>query len=446
VTHYDRTPNEETSVPMITCTRCGCESTLPNLFLKSWIKRYCPACAVKIEIRNTKILFGFLGALILFDMLRNGMDYGFTSWEAWSTISIILISTLSLIGHELSHALSARLLGGCVFGLHFGIGRQIMRRWIKKLYLGISLFPVSGLCYAGFPTTKWLRLRYLIYVSAGLLFHLSIIFITFILIGITGNQYPFLVPTFLLNGLMFIFNALPRTVTTVAGKTGSDGKRIWELITGKLSLKELQQTYYRLGASFAYQQEQIGEASQFIREGLALFPGDDFLENLRVFFLLKEGDKLEEAYTAWKTVVESKAIDAAHVLQQAVYYNNYAWTTLMHFPTSDSLQIAHRYAEKAYAMAPWVPFIKGTLAAVYVEQGQYEKGTQWALSVAKEVEEDTSPGRDEHIAANLATAALGSFRMGDQETAVCYLRQALTLAPDELTVKKVVAEMQINLP
>jgi hypothetical protein len=66
--------------------------------------------------------------------------------------------------------------------------------------------------------------------------------------------------------------------------------------------------------------------ARYIREGLSLDPSDEVLENLRVYLLLKE-NKLEEAYTFWKNIVESDAIEAAHVLQQAIFYNNYAWST-----------------------------------------------------------------------------------------------------------------------
>ena len=440
----DTTQPDETITPTMTCDRCQCTSTLPDLFRKSWGKHYCPACSVKVEIRNNKWLFGLLGVFILLELIRNGSTYGFTSWEAWSTFSIIVISILSLILHELSHALAAWLLGGQVFGIHLGLGRSIMRRWFKNFYLSISLLPVSGLCYAGFPTTKWLRLRFAIYISAGLFFHLLVLFITIPLLNRTGNRFPFLDAIIILNGLLFLLNVWPRTFTTIAGQTGSDGKRIWQVLTGKFKQEELHQSYFRLAASFAFQREQTEQVSHYVQKGLALYPNDDVLENLRVFLLLNEDDKLEEAYTAWKAIVESEAIDSTNGLLRAVYYNNYAWVTLMYHPDPDSLETAHHFANKAYHMAPWMPIIKGTLAAVFVEQGQFNKGVKWALSVAEEAKQDLSPRRDEHIAANLATAALGCFRMGEHTTALHYLQQAVALAPDEMTTKRAVAEIQAD--
>lgn len=433
---------DEKEFSTATCDRCDCISTLPDLFRKSWGACYCPACAVKAEIYSSKIAFGILGVLVLFNWIWGGLFYGFTSWQAWSVISIFIISILSLIFHELSHALAAWSLGGRVFGIHIGMGKQIIRWWFKKTSLSISIFPVSGLCYAGFPFTKRLRLRYAILISGGLLFHLFILFITILFILRTGNRFPILDWIIIINGMMFLLNLWPHTIITAAGPIGSDGKRLWRILTGKLLAKELHQSYYRLAALFAFQQEQADQAAYYIHEGLSRYSDDLFLENLRVFLLLEQEDKLEEAYITWKSIIKSETFNVAPAIQQAVYYNNYAWATLMHQPRSDSLETAHLFAEKAYRMVPWVPLIRGTLAAVFVEQGEYEKGVQWALSAAKEIKQQPSSiRRDKHVAMNLAAAALGCFRLGEQELARTHLQNALTLAPKEITVRKAVAEI-----
>lgn len=435
-------PEIETAI----CDRCGCTSTLPQLFRKSWGKQYCPACTIKRTILSTQLLFLVLGILLLLDLLNDGAIYGWLSWQAWSLPIGILIVALTLTLHELSHALMAKLLGGRVFGIQLGMGRQLFRRWFDDFYLSISLFPVSGVCFAGFPTNERLRLRYALYISGGLLFHTVVLLIAIPLLMRTGNRYPFLDWIIILNGLSLFFNLLPRTVITAAGQSGSDGMLLWRLLTGKLTTNELKRSYYRLAAFFAFQQERTDKVAIYVQEGLQLNPADDVLENLRVFLLLKQENKLEEAYTVWKNIVESEELETMHVLQQAIYFNNYAWATLMHQPTPNSLHIAREYAEKAYQMAPWISVLKGTLAAVLVEQGEYQQGVEWALAVAKESEAEQSPSRDDNVASNLATAALGYYRMGDRETAVHHLQQAIALAPDELTVKKASAEIQGSNP
>lgn len=441
MTNNDTTNFAETTVETATCNQCSCTSTLPELFRKSWQKRYCPACALKIEVRNTKILFVFLGIFLVLELVWDGLLYGLASWETWSLMSILLISTLSLVLHELSHALVAWLLSGHVFGIHIGLGKQLFRGWLGNFYLGVSLFPVSGLCYAGFPTEKRLRLRYAIYISGGLLFHLVVLLISIPLLMRTGNRFPWLDWVIIINGLILLLNAWPRNIMTAAGRSGSDGMLIWRLLTGKLTAKELRQTYYRIAAYFAYLQEQPEQVGKYVSEGLKIDPTDGFLENLRVFHLLKDENRLEDAYTAWKAIVESEAINAENGLQRAVYFNNYAWTALMHQPDHDSLQTARHFAEEAYSMAPWSPVIKGTLAAVFVEQGEYQQGIEWALAVAKEAENESSLSQNENIASNLATAALGYARLGDNQLAAHLLQKAVSLAPEELMVQKAKREI-----
>ncbi len=434
-----------TEFETVTCARCGCTSTLPQYFQKSWNKKHnCPACAIKNDVRNNKILFALLGIYLIVDLVIDGARFGWLSWQAWSVVGLIVVTVFSLVSHELSHALAAKLLGGRVFGIQFGIGRQLLRRWFNDFFLGIGMLPVSGVCFAGFPTNKLLRVRYAIYISAGLLFH-GVILLVAIRLFRAGSSLPFLMTLIVINGLLFFFNALPLNVTTAVGPTGSDGMLLWRLATGKLARRDLKANYYRMAASFAYQQENIEQLKRYIQEGLLLDPSDEFLENLRVYLLLNEEDRLEEAYIAWKLIVESERSETAEPLHQAIFYNNYAWATMMHRPEADSLQVARDYAEKAYQMTPWIQVIKGTLAAVMVEQGEHLKGAEWALEVAKVVEDEVSPARDKNIAANLATAALGYFRMGGRETAVQYLSQAKALTSDDRTVKKAIAEIEKDI-
>ena len=429
-------------VETVTCSSCGCTSTLPQLFRKSWGKQYCPACVMKNEVRNTKFLFLVLGFVFLFASLINAANYGWLSWEAWIFEIYLLVIAVSLALHEFSHALAAKLLGGRVFGIQLGIGPQLLRRWFKGFYLGINLFQVSGVCFAGFPTNKRLRLRYAIYISGGLIFHIVSVFIAILLVRRTEVGLPLLIAIIVVNGFLLFLNILPITVTTAVGQTGSDGMLIWRLLRGKLTHAELQKNYYRLAATFAHQQQNTEEVNRYVREGLSQNPSDEVLENLRVYMLLNEEDKLEEAYAAWKEIVESADFESKNVLLKAIFYNNYAWATLMHRPEPDSLEVARHYSDKAFEMVPWVIVVKGTLAAIMVEQGEHREGAEFALAAAKEMENEQTPERDKVVAANLATAALGYYRMGGQETAVQYLAQALALDPDERFVQKAAAEIE----
>src|SRR5690606_8666128 len=117
-----------------------------------------------------------------------------------------------------------------------------------------------------------------------------------------GERLPFLAWVVLVNGLVFLFNALPRTVISAVGPTGTDGMLLWRLWRGQLNEQELRRQYYRMAATFAYQRNRLQEVSLHVREGLLLEPADEALENLRAFLLLGETDKVGEAYTVWQNM------------------------------------------------------------------------------------------------------------------------------------------------
>lgn len=345
--------------------------------------------------------------------------------------------------HELSHALAAQLVGGKVFGIQLGIGRQLLRRWFGGFYLGISQFPVSGLCFAAFPTNERLRLRYTVYVGSGLVFHALAIWGAVFLRQNIGYPHPILNWIITANSFLLLVNAFPYMATTAVGQSGSDGMMLWHLLTGKLNTQNLRHNYYRLATFFAHEQGKMDQASAYIHAGLAANPDDEMLENFRVFLLLRQENKIADAQSAWKSLLESDSFDSIPDLQKALVHNNYAWATLMDQPPKDGVQIAREHAEKAYQMAPWVASFKGTLAAVLIEQGEHQKGIELALAAAKEHEEASfSSDQNENLAENLATAALGYFRLGEQETAVRYLQQALAITTEGQAVKKAAAEIQ----
>lgn len=444
----EKTPKyaQETTkeITAVVCNMCGCRSTLPQVFRSTFGKRYCPACSLKLEVKRAKFWYVILAIFVLYDLLRGGFQFGLASLETWTTLLIIVISILTLIFHEFAHAIGAWLTGGRVFGFHFGLGTVLLRQWLGNLYIGLSKYPVSGICFAAFPTQKFSRLRYGIYISSGLLFHLIVLAVLIPILSQSGNWngLPLIRWTVLVNGIMLLFNLWPQTFMTVEGKSDSDGKKIWRLISGQIKTNEIHQLYYRHSARFAYQRGDMEHVDEIIEQGLINDPNDSLLENIRAYQLIKNG-RLDEAQNAWKKIVEIKSDTDPISVQHAVSFNNYAWVTLMNHPSPESLQTARGYAENAYSMAPWLPYIRGTMAAVLVESGEYDAGIDLALKAVEEMKSDKLPFWKEDAASILAISALGYFRQGEEKLANKYLSEAQLLAPNEMAVKKVVAEMSL---
>ena len=129
---------------------------------------------------------------------------------------------------------------------------------------------------------------------------------------------------------------------------------------------------------------------------------------------------------------------------QALHYNNYAWVLIMLRRSADDVAVAADYIRRAFAMAPWIPAIRGTLAAVRIELGEYEAGIEEALAVADEYRREHSPVANENRGSTLATAALGCFRLGERENAAELLAEAQRLAPEDIAVRQAAAEINAS--
>lgn len=430
------------------CQRCGCVSTLPKLFPKIWGKLLCPACAAKRALRTNQVIYGVALFLILFNIFGLWLLTGRPGQTGLDLLLMLFFSLLLLVLHELSHAAMAWLLGGRIFGIHLGVGKLLLQRWLGNFYLGVSLLPASGLCFAGFPPISWPRLRYGLMVAAGPLFHLLLLLLllprTRAFLGLPGPGW--LIMIFILNAFMLALNLWPfLKVHTAVGVAGSDGSQLWRLLRGKVPAEQIHQGYYQLVATFALQQKRDDQALAEVAQGLARYPDNQILRNLHGYLLLRS-DQLPASLAIWQELID--APPAATIppeqqpLIQALHYNNYAWVRLMLHSEPAHLAAAADYAERAFAMVPWLAPIRGTLAAVKVAQGDYAAGVTMALAAAADYQQDPSPTAREGRGSNLATAALGYHGQGNAQEARRLLAEAQALAPKEIAVRQAAAAIQ----
>lgn len=435
---------DEHAEPTAVCARCQCVSTLPELFQRGLMGKLCPACTAKVAVRNAWLIYGSLWALIAVGTILPWLR-GEPPWPFSISVGIILAVSLgSLLLHELSHAVVTLLTGGRVFGIHIGIGPLLFQRWPQKFYVGASLLPASGICFAGFPELPWLRARFALMVAAGPLFHLAVLLL------LAGRYWPhfgeagYRLSTVILvvNAFMLITNIFPLTkVNSAAGQVGSDGHMLWRLLRGKFGHDQIIQAYYSAVVAFAYQRGENSEALAAAQEGLQLYPENEILRNLHGYLLFKN-QYFDEASAIWRDLALHEPTTESQPALQALHYNNYAWVMLVRSKEENALDIAEEYIERAFRMAPWVPHICGTHAAVLIERGNYAQGIEEALKTAKTFKQlDKSPSGPENQASNLAYAALGYQRSGKPTEARELLTQAMALAPTDLSVQKAAKEI-----
>lgn len=428
-----------------TCAQCGCKSNLPNLFQRTLIGQLCPACAAKRAFRtNRNIYLIFNLAAIL--VILYGALFGDSVIElGLLVIFSSLISLISLVMHETFHAIAAWLVGGHVFGIHIGLGPPLIQRWASNFYLGVSPWPLSGVCFSAFPSKKWIRLRFAIYVLAGPLFHALVVALLW---SNRSKEWGSIAQLwynlfFNINVIMLVINLLPTTtVTTAMGSTTSDGNKLLELLLNKLKPDSIHVQYFATSASFALQRKQNEQGLAKLEYGLVLYPKDELLNHLHGY-LLFQNNRFEECLPIWRTLVEAEQI-TPNPLMQAIHFNNYAWIILMQKSEADHVDIAYRYASQAFAMAPWLSFIRGTMATVLLEKGDLDAAINYAIEAAELQRQEHSPVSKENVASNLAVAALGYFRQGNFPMSTVYLEEAKVLALEDIMVQKALQEIEQN--
>jgi len=438
------TPTSATAV----CAQCRCVSTLPALFQKGGDGLLCPVCAAKQALRKEQLTYGGLLFLIVVNIGGSWLLRGEPGQFGIYLLFILAILLLLVILHELSHATVGWLVGGRVFGIHLGMGRLLFQRWLGNFYVGVSQLPTSGICFVGIPPGRATRLRYGLVVAAGPLFHLLLTLLLLTsprnALGLPSNRWLFM--TILINGFLLLVNLWPwLKVQTNLGAVQSDGSQLWQLLRGRLTSAKLEQSYYQMAASFALQQQQDDRALAEIAAGLARYPDNPLLRQLHGYILIRR-DQMTESLAIWHAMLDAppapEVPPALHGYLQGLHYNNVAWALLMLNRTPADLTLASDYADRAFAMLPWLTPVRGTLAAAKVARGDDAAGVELALAVAEEHRQLQHPLAQENRAANLATAALGYHHQGNAQEAQRLLGEAQALAPQEIAVRRASTLMQ----
>jgi tetratricopeptide (TPR) repeat protein len=188
------------------------------------------------------------------------------------------------------------------------------------------------------------------------------------------------------------------------------------------------------------------QAMQTCEAGLALYPGDSVLDNIRAVALL-EMEHHTEALAVFEELLtrvqQQGALEDAAMTRrsreslEALLLNNVAYASLLSLPESGMVQRAVACGRQAFRMAPWMREIRGTWGATLVEAGDVEQGLKYLAEAAREAE--TPRAR----AANLAASAIGHHRLGREDDATRLFLQAEQLDPSAAIVKRARAELAL---
>ncbi len=156
------------------CDVCGTESDFAAAFIKkrrAFRKTYrilCPGCwsrrykvqAVLIQI--PPFVAGIVGYFLIWQNIWP--DVG----ESLTTLFLLNLSLiLSILPHELGHAMMVRLLGWRLFAVVIGMGKRLFKFHFSNVIFSFHWLPVGGFTQFASLDTRHYKIKYFLIILAG---------------------------------------------------------------------------------------------------------------------------------------------------------------------------------------------------------------------------------------------------------------------------------------
>ncbi len=219
------------------CDICGIQALDGQEFAEERLpfrraKRYCANCHRRFYERVYLLLALFILAAALLYFV-GGFVRGRTNLiaNAPTGLLVLLFQWPLIVAHELGHGLFARAFGYGPVRLFIGFGKTLFHFTFLGFTWVINLIPFGGLAYAT-PDKRVIRWQWILFVFGGLLVNLALLAVVWILIR---ADFQLLSPNILqallfANALVIIENILPYTAQTLFGPLDTDGKLLYRAL------------------------------------------------------------------------------------------------------------------------------------------------------------------------------------------------------------------------
>lgn len=364
-------------------------------------------------------------------VLAGGIVGYFLLWlSPWSGLgrfltTLFLINAfliLTIVPHELGHAVVARLLGWRVFAVVIGLGKQVFKFRLFGIIFSFHWLPIAGVTQTAPTDTRWFRLKRCFVYLAGPMVNAAIAGIILLIwsdtwhdFGLWGLPRPARLCLWA-NLWVMVVNLWPHQSKTL--RVPTDGKQLLKTFSRKTEdIEALLAMRFALEAAVRRDEyKDPAGALDWCRNGLAVFPNNVHLLNMSGVLCLDEGDYSR----AREVFCELLPKEAKPNLTRFSILNNIAYADAL-LGAPDLLPEADAYSKEAHAGAPWVPSITGTRGTVLVAMGQLEPG----IKLLKEsFEKAWTPRSKAENACHLATA---HARLGQHQESGEYLKLARQL-------------------
>jgi Zn-dependent protease len=363
------------------CARCGVESAERSCFVvpephdKSPHDTRCITCEqARVATGAVEGALGILRTIFVPVMLLVLIQRGLGDLTVPILVATCFMAPISIVAHELGHALAARLVGLEVGAIVIGVGRKLWSGEIFGTAVTLHAWPLSGLTFLGAQSLDFLRTRLWFATLMGPATNA-------LLVVIASANWPDMVASvgvpllslwIITNALLALQSLVPRRFSHAGEMLSTDGLALLQI---PRSTPEQLESYLftasLLRAYARFERREYSGARDICLKGLEHAP-----DNLQLRVLLTACYSYLHKHASSLSLLMPllKQYANADAGVRAAIENNTAFALLMSRPSagydSDMLIEADRLSASAFALYPCVLAYRSTRSLILTATGR----------------------------------------------------------------------------
>jgi tetratricopeptide (TPR) repeat protein len=353
--------------------------------------------------------------------------------------SLLLTFVVTILPHELAHALAALITGQRLFTVTLGSSGRILSVGqifgydivIHRILLGGSvLYSPKNLYHA--------RLRHFIVVLAGPMADVLLIVLAIFYLNRVAREgiFYYMLGGFIWgNIIQLAINLFPRKVRMGYNYIPSDGLNLLKTpFMSRATIEAWHSTTFYYEALESLQRDNIQDAEQWLQRGMEAYPNNSW-GLLVEAGILEHKRQYREARDVCLRVFSQPAL--------APEIQAYLWCAIARLDLIIAepalLEEADRFSLQAIEELPWESSYKGTRGSVLIELGRLDEGVRFTQQAFQENCEVSFK------AINACYLAIAEVKLGDKSTALKWIDEAKKHDLNCPLIERAVKEIELSL-
>ena len=424
------------------CAICGNESPSLKGFQRQPVGRaryrlVCPLCSIRqADAAFRSLVIALLIATVVGAVLIRNQPPTSIGYLLWYVGSFCWAYMLSVLPHELGHALAAVAVGMRLFNVTIGrFGRILSVRRVFGYDVAFRSIPLGGFTICTPKRIRFARLRFFIVTLCGPLANVLLIVAAqaiFVRLSSRGAVYYAVAAVIHSNIALLALNLLPRKVWVQGKLSPNDGLQLVSIpfLSSEKIRAQYSATVY-LELLEALEREKNHDAEQWLAKGEEVCPQDWWVPYGRAKVLERQR-RYEEARDACLMALNHPKTTPD---VQPQLWNDVARLDVT-IGAPALYDEARQFSSQAFEAFPWLPAVRGTRGAVLVEIGQLDEGSLLLEQALRE--EDGAP----HKAVVACYLAIALAKQGNTSQARAYIEEAKKSDPGTPLLERAAAELE----